>query len=138
MGRRAQGEAGGNRGRDRGRALREEEDDADGWARVGRGGARALRAAARAGARGGPGRVTRGRPGSRLGRGSGRARCAGELAGPVCWASAPRAGAKGAGPWGSGRRERETLGCWAAWAGLGPVGVLCFLLFPFLLQTHTN
>ena len=41
LGRRAQGEAGGNRGRDRGRALREEEDDADGWARAGRGGARA-------------------------------------------------------------------------------------------------
>ena len=77
LGRRAQGEAGGNRGRDRRRALREEEDDADGWARAGRGGARAPRAAARAGARGGPGRVTRGRPGSGLGRGSGRARWAG-------------------------------------------------------------
>ena len=41
---------------------------------------------------------------------------------------------------GFGPKGRETLGCWAAWAGLGPVGVLCFLffLFPFLLQTHTN
>ena len=33
LGRRAQGEAGGNRGRDRGRALREEEDDPDAWGR---------------------------------------------------------------------------------------------------------
>ena len=70
---------------------------------------------------------------------------AGEV-GRRCWASAPRAGAKGAGPWVSGRRERETLGCWAAWAGLGPVGVLCFLFFLFfyflffckLTQTSLN
>jgi len=33
LGRRAQGEAGRNRGRDRGRALREEEDDPDAWGR---------------------------------------------------------------------------------------------------------
>ena len=101
LGRRAQGEAGGNHGRDRGRALREEEDDADGWARAGRGGARAPRAAARAGARGGPGRVTRGRPGSELGRGSGRARWASRdwAAHGVCWAE----------------RGRES---WAALAGL--------------------
>jgi len=33
LGRRAQGEAGGNRGRDRGRALREEEDGPDAWGR---------------------------------------------------------------------------------------------------------
>ena len=35
--------AGGISGEDRGRALREEGDDADGWARAGRGGARVLR-----------------------------------------------------------------------------------------------
>jgi len=29
--------------------------------------------------------------------------------------------------WDSGRREREKLGCWAAWAGLGPVGFSLFL-----------
>ena len=56
---------------------------------------------------------------------------AGEV-GRRCWASAPRAGAKGAGPWGSGRREREKLGCWAAWAGF-------LYSFPFSsFQTSLN
>ena len=117
MGRRAQGEAGGNRGRDRGRALREEEDDADGWARAGRGGARALRAAARAGARGGPGRVTRGRPGSGLGRESQLGQVKVEANGP---------------------RERKEVG-WAGWLGLGWVkglGPLSFLFFSNTLKLN--
>ena len=123
MGRCAQGEAGGNRGRDRGRALREEEDDADGWARAGRGGARALRAAARAGARGGPGRVTQGRPGSGLGRGSGRARWASRdwAAHGVCWAERGRE-----------RGPGMSLGCWVGFW----VPFLFLFLFYFSLKLN--
>ena len=49
MGRRAQGEAGGNRGRDRGRALREEGDESGKWGpRVSECGERHERASERA------------------------------------------------------------------------------------------
>jgi len=85
---------------------------ADAWAKaVGGGGESDELAAGRAGLNARAGRTRGAGPGKRT-------------AGPESWASATRAGANGAGLWGSGRRVREKLGCWA---GL----LLLLFFFPF-------
>ena len=82
-------------GGDRGRALREEGDDADGWARAGRGGARVLRLL-RERARGVRSWAALARARA-LGRGEGRGR----------WARAEELGRRGKG---EGREGRAGLG----------------------------
>ena len=119
MGRRAQGEARGNRGRDRGRALREEEDGPDAWGRPVSGATRASGGAVGARWQAGPGECGVTRLSERAGGGSGTGRCElGRRSG--CWAVA--------GKWTGERGERAgpreiRLGRWRArrergeWAG---------------------
>ena len=112
MGRRAQGEAGGNRGRDRGRALREEEDDPDAW----------------------------GRPVSGATRASGRGVLAGGAGASAAWEQAECWGGTGCWRGRAGGPVRSRDGClgraereegrgvnWARGKGEGGVGLGCWV-----------